>query len=183
MSAYGFIALENENKDYVRLLIQYDSHPQNMLTNLIMLINRDGIETVRTTLANYPVWTSIVHNQVDIANVTPNQNAPLQSAERCAWEEENYGMAFIPGYGCHYDDDTDNHPHIVKNTGARLEPGLFQNVLCNFGYIVRENGDIETYSKTYPKEWKVVGTTRPGHHTGKTEQQLRSIITATYVPA
>lgn len=183
MSTRGFIALENDNNTYTEVLTHFDGYPDHMLTNIIMLINRDSTDIVRTTLTSIPLWTCINHSQPDITNAIPDQEAPFGSAERCAWDAEHRGETFVAGYGSYY-GNVDGTPRIVEGADNVLDTALFEDTIWNeFGYIIRTNGDVDTYANIYGKGWEHVGTTTPHNHADATEKQLQDIITDNNVPA
>ena len=136
MSTRGFIAIEkaNEPNSYTELLTHYDGYPDHMLTNIIALINRDGLDTVRDTLTAYTLWISINREQPSIEGAEPDENADYGTPEKNAWYAQNYGRMFTPGYGEHEEKYTD--PRTIKIDDNPLDTELFSDTLYNeFGYI------------------------------------------------
>lgn len=184
MSTRGFIAFANDNDTYEEVPTHYDGYPDHMLTNLIILLNRDGLNKVRETITRYGLWTSINNEQPDTTGVTPDQEADFGTPARCAWEAQNYGRTYTPGYGEHVEFDDFEGNNVVDGAENVLDTALFEDTIWNeFGYIVRPNGNVETYANVFGSGWKHVGTTNPSNHAGKSAEELREIITDDNVPA
>jgi len=183
MSTRGFIAIEkaNEPNSYTELLTHYDGYPDHMLTNIIALINRDGLDTVRDTLTAYTLWISINREQPSIEGAEPDENADYGTPEKNAWYAQNYGRMFTPGYGEHEEKYTD--PRTIKIDDNPLDTELFSDTLYNeFGYIIHNDGTVDTYANDFPKGWKKIGTTTPSKHKDTDLEKLAEMIMNNIIP-
>lgn len=175
MSTRGFIAFANDTNNYIELLTHYDGYPDHMLTNIIMLINRDGIDTVRDTMCKHVLWSTVNHNTPDIAGVEPDENADYGTPERCAWESEAYNRTFVTGYGEYV--TTDNDPRVISIEDNPLKTELFEDSIWNeFGYIIHADGMVDTYANTFSSGWKKICTTVPAKHADKSATQIAEEI-------
>lgn len=181
MSTRGFIAFANDTNDYTELFTHYDGYPEHMLTNIIMLINRDGIDTVRDTMCKHTYWSTVNHNTPDIAGVEPDENADYGTPARCAWESEAYNRTFVTGYGEYV--TTDNAPRVITIEDNPLETELFEDTIWNeFGYIIHADGTVDTYANTFSTGWKKICTTVPAKHADKSYKQIADEIVDGYYP-
>lgn len=88
---------------------------------------------------------------------------------------------FTPGYGEHEEKYTD--PRTIKIDDNPLDTELFSDTLYNeFGYIIHNDGTVDTYANDFPKGWKKIGTTTPSKHKDTDLEKLAEMIMNNIIP-